>query len=171
MKHMSDAQKNHVALRVPIDEKFKKLWKYYIWQSFLAAVAFFIILLILGKEKRVVVSAMGATAFIVFAMPNAISAKSKNVIGGHLVGLILGMIFYFVEIPYLFEFPLVVGLTIFVMVALDVEHPPAVGTALAVLINEVSPDASFNVSFIIVAIAIALSICHYCLKHQLKDLV
>ena len=101
---MSDAKKNHVALRLPIDKKFKKLWKYYIWQSILAAVAFFVILLILGKEKIVVISAMGATAFIVFAMPNAVSAKSKNVIGGHLVGLILGMIFYFVEIPYLFEF-------------------------------------------------------------------
>jgi CBS-domain-containing membrane protein len=171
MKQTSDEQKKSITLRIPIDEKFKKLWKYYIWQSFLAAVAFFIIVLILGKEKIVVISAMGATAFVVFAMPNAASAKSRNVIGGHLVGLLLGMIFHFVEIPYLFEFPLVVGVAIFVMVTLDVEHPPAVGTALAVLINEVSPDASFNVSFIIIAIAIALSICHYCLKNHLKDLV
>jgi CBS-domain-containing membrane protein len=167
MKHVLDIQKNRVTLRVPIDEKFKKLWKYYIWQSFLAVVAFFIILLILGKEKIVVISAMGATAFIVFAMPNAVSAKSKNVIGGHLVGLVLGLIFYFIGIPYLFEFPLVVGLAIFVMATLDVEHPPAVGTALAVLINEVSPDASF----IVVAIAFTLSICHYYLKTHLKDLV
>jgi len=171
MKHTSDEQKNSITLRIPIDEKFKKLWKYYIWQSFLAAVAFLIILLILDKDKIVIISAMGATAFVVFAMPNAVSAHSQNVIGGHMVGLILGMIFHFIEIPYLFEFPLVVGLAIFLMVALDVEHPPAVGTAIAVLINEVSPDASFNVSFIIIAIAIALSICHYCLKKYLKDLV
>lgn len=152
---------------MPIDEKFKKLWKYYIWQSFLAAVAFFIILLVLDKDKMVVISAMGATAFIVFAMPNAVSAHSRNVIGGHLVGLILGMIFFFIEIPYFYEFPLVVGIAIFVMAALDVEHPPAVGTALAVLINEVSTD----VLFIIIATAVILSVCHYYLRHHLKDLV
>lgn len=167
MKQAEDRQKYRIVLRKPIDEKFKRLWKYYIWQSFLAAVAFFIILLILGKEKIVVISAMGATAFIVFAMPNAVSAKPKNVIGGHLVGLILGMAFCFVDFLYIYEFPLAVGMAIFVMVTLDVEHPPAVGTALAVLINEVSLDASL----VIIAIAITLSICHYYLKRYLKDLV
>lgn len=154
-------------MKTPIGEKFKKLWKYYIWQSFLAAVALFIIVLVLDKDKMVVISAMGATIFIVFAMPNAVSAHSRNVIGGHLVGLILGMIFFFIEIPYYYEFPLVVGIAIFVMVALDVEHPPAVGTALAVLINEVSHD----VLFIIIATAVILSVCHYYLRHYLKDLV
>jgi CBS-domain-containing membrane protein len=110
---------------------------------------------------------MGATAFIVFAMPNAVSAHSRNVIGGHLVGLIMGVIFFFVKMPYLYEFPLVVGFAIFVMAALDVEHPPAVGTALAVVINEVSPD----VSLILIAIAVLLSVCHYYLRNHLKDLV
>jgi len=167
MKNSMDLQKRQVKFRMSIDEKFKKLWKYYIWQSFLAAVALFIIVLALDKGKMVVISAMGATAFIVFAMPNAISANSKNVIGGHLVGLILGMIFFFIDIPYFYEFPLVVGVAIFVMAALDVEHPPAVGTALAVLINEVT----IEVVFIIIAAAVILSVCHYYLRHHLKDLV
>jgi len=61
----------------------------------------------------------------------------------------------------------VVGIAVFVMAALNVEHPPAAGTALAVLINEVSPD----VSIIIIAVAIILSLCHYYLRHHLKDLV
>jgi CBS-domain-containing membrane protein len=152
---------------VSIDEKFKKLWKYYIWQSFLAAVALFFIVLVLDKDKMVVISAMGATTFIVFAMPNAVSAHAKNVIGGHLVCLALGMIFFFIEIPYFYEFPLVVGFAIFVMAVLNVEHPPAVGTALAVLINEVSTE----VLFVIIATAVILSVCHYNLRHHLKDLV
>ena len=168
MKNSMDLQKRQVKFRMPIDEKFKKLWKYYIWQSFLAAVALFIIVLVLDKDKMVVISAMGATAFIVFAMPNAASAHSKNVIGGHLVGLALGMFFFFfIDIPYFYEFPLIVGIAIFVMAALDVEHPPAVGTALAVLINEVSTE----VLFIIIAAAVILSVCHYYLRHHLKDLV
>jgi CBS-domain-containing membrane protein len=167
MKSSMDLHKYQLTFRVPIDEKFKKLWKYYILQSFLAAIALFIIVLVLDKDKMVVISTMGATAFIVFAMPNAVSAHSRNVIGGHLAGLALGMLFFLIEIPYFYEYPLIVGIAIFVMAALDVEHPPAVGTALAVLINEVSTD----VLFIIIAIAVMLSLCHYYLRHHLKDLV
>ncbi|HUU19171.1 MAG TPA: HPP family protein [Sedimentisphaerales bacterium] len=158
---------HHITLRKPIGEKFKKLWKYYLWQSCLAAVALFIIVLILGKGKMVVISAMGATSFIIFAMPTAISAQTRNVIGGHLVGLASGTVFYFVELPYFLGYPLVVGVAIFIMVALDVEHSPAAGTALAVVINEVSPDVFVT----IMASAVILSQCRYYLRHHLKDLI
>ncbi len=158
---------HHITLHTPIGEKFKKLWKYYLWQSFLAAVALFIIVLILGKDKIVVISAMGATAFIVFAMPTAVSAHTRNVIGGHLVGLASGTIFYFAALPYFLEYPLTVGIAIFVMVALDVEHPPAAGTALAVVMNEVSPDVFVT----IMVSAVVLSQCRFYLRHLLKDLI
>ena len=154
-------------MHTPTEGKFKKLWKYYIWQSCLAAVALFIIVLILGKDKMVVISAMGATAFIVFAMPTAASAQTRNVIGGHFVGLVTGTIFYFVRLPYFIEYPLVVGIAIFIMVALDVEHPPAAGTALAVVINVVSPDVFFT----IIVSSIILSQCRFYLRHFLKDLI
>jgi CBS-domain-containing membrane protein len=159
---------HHINPRTSIWKKFKKLWKYYLWQSFLAAVALFFIVLVLGRDKMVVISAMGATSFIVFAMPTAASAQTRNVIGGHLVGLVSGTIFYFVALPYYFlEYPLAVGIAIFVMVALDVEHPPAAGTALAVVINEVSPDVFVT----IMASALILSQCRYYLRHHLKDLI
>ena len=150
-----------------IKEKFKKLWKYYLLQSLLAAAALFVLVLILGKDKMVVISAMGATAFIVFAMPTTVSAQTKNVIGGHLVGLAAGTIFYFITLPYYIEYPLAVGIAFFIMVALDVEHPPAAGTALAVVINEVSLDAFVT----IMLSAVILSQCRYYLRHRLKDLV
>ena len=156
-----------ITLHTPIGEKFKKLWKYYLWQSSLAAVALFIIVLILGKDKIVVISAMGATSFIVFAMPTTVSAKTRNVIGGHLVGLASGTIFYFATLPYFLEYPLAVGIAIFIMVALDVEHPPAAGTALAVVMNEVSPDVFVT----IMVSAVVLSQCRYYLRHHLKDLI
>jgi CBS-domain-containing membrane protein len=150
-----------------IKNKFKKLWKYYTLQSLLAATALSVLVLILGKEKMVIISTMGATSFIVFAMPKAESAQTRNVIGGHLVGLATGTIFYFTALPYFFEYPLVVGIAIFIMVALDVEHPPAAGTALAVVINEVSLDAFLT----IMISAVVLSQCRYYLRHYLKDLV
>ena len=115
----------------------------------------------------VVISSMGATSFIVFAMPKTVSAQTRHVIGGHLVGLGCGTIFYFTGLPYFIEYPLVVGIAICIMVALDVEHPPAAGTALAVVINEVSPDVFVT----IMVSALALSQCRYYLRHYLKDLV
>jgi len=157
----------NMELEATIKNKFKKLWKHYILQSLLATAALFILVLVLGKDKIVLISAMGATAFIVFAMPKTISAKTKNVIGGHLVGLASGAIFYFTIMPYFLEYSLAVGIAIFFMIVLDVKHPPAAGTALAVVINEISRDA-----FIIIMIsAVVLSQMRYYLRHYLKDLV
>jgi CBS-domain-containing membrane protein len=150
-----------------ITEKFKKLWIYYIIQSLMAAIALFIIVFVLGKERVVVISAMGATSFIVFAMPKAVSARTRNVVGGHLVGLASGAVFYFAALPYYVGYPLAVGIAVFLMVALDLEHPPSAGTALAVVVNEVS----FDVFVAIVISAIVLSQCRYYLRNHLKDLV
>jgi CBS-domain-containing membrane protein len=150
-----------------IIRKFEKLWLYYILQSFLAALALLIIVFVLGREKMVIISAIGATSFIAFAMPKAVSAKTRNILGGHLVGLASGAIFYFTALPYFVEYPCAVGLAIFLMVILDVEHPPAAGTALAVVINEVSLD----VFVALMTSALVLSQCRYYLRHYLKDLV
>ncbi len=150
-----------------IKSKFKKLWKYYILQRLLATIVLFILVLVLGRYKLVVISSMAATTFIVFAMPKTVSAKTKNVIGGHLVGLASGAIFYLTTLPFFVEYPLAVGFAILLMVALDVEHPPAVGTALAVVINEVSLNAFIT----IMLSAVILSQCRYYLRDYLKDLV
>ena len=151
-----------------IKYKFKKLWKNYIFQSSLAAAALLILTLLLGREKMVLISSMGATAFIVFAMPNVVSAKQKNVIGGHLVGLICGAVFCFTSFPYYIEYPLVIALAVFFMVALDLEHPPAAGTALAVVINEVS---GVNAFMTIMLSAVILSLARRYLGPWLKDLI
>ena len=156
-----------MKLEATIKDKFKRLWKYYILQSSLAACVLLILVLILGKDRMVVISAMGATSFIVFAMPKSVSAQTRHVIGGHLVGLASGTIFYFTPLSYLVEYPLAVGIAICIMVALDVEHPPAAGTALAVVINEVSP----HVFVTIMVSALVLSQCRYYLRHYLNDLV
>jgi CBS-domain-containing membrane protein len=150
-----------------IQTKLRQLWKYYIVQSLLAAAVLLILVLLLGQDKMVVVSAIGATAFIVFAMPKTASAQTKNVIGGHLVGLLSGTIFYFTAVPFALECALAVAIAIFLMVALDIEHPPAAGTALAVVINEVSPDVLVTVLISVVV----LSQCRYYLRNHLRDLV
>ena len=153
--------------KATIKYKFKKLWKHYILQSLLAATALFVIVIVLRDDKMVIISSMGATSFIVFAMPKAASAQTRNIIGGHLVGLASGAIFYLTTLPYFVEYSFAVGIAIFLMVALDVEHPPAAGTALAVVINEVTLNAFIT----IMLSAIILSQCRYFLRNHLKDLV
>lgn len=156
-----------MKIRHAIWGKFKKLWIHYVFQSLLAALSLFIIVLVLGKDKIVLISSIGASSFIVFAMPKSIAAQTRHVIGGHLAALIIGTLFNFTSFPASVEYSLVVGFVIFFMVALDVEHPPAVGTALAVVINEVTLDV-----FITVMIAaIILTQCRHFLRHRLKDLI
>ena len=156
-----------VQSRSPIITKLRALWKYYLLQSLLAATALFILTLVLTPQKTVAVSAMGGTAFIVFAMPKTVSAQTRNVIGGHLVGLASGAIFCFTSLPDSFEYAGAVGIAILLMVALDVEHPPAAGTAVAVVINEITAHA-----FVAIMVStLVMTQCRYLLRNRLKDLV
>lgn len=124
-------------------------------------------MLVIREGKYVVIASMGATAFICFAMPKAVSAQTRQVIGGHLIGLFCGAMFTLVHLPGIAEIPLVAAVTIFLMVALDMEHPPAVGTALAVTINEVD----WSVALAIMVGVIVITQVRYYLRHWLKDLV
>jgi len=56
--------------RMRIDQKFRAHWKQYIFQSFLATVVMFIILIVLKLQNAVITASIGATAFIIFTMPD-----------------------------------------------------------------------------------------------------
>jgi CBS-domain-containing membrane protein len=69
--------------KMKIDPKFSSHWRTYVLQSVYASIAVFFITLVLGMEHAVVIASIGATSFIVFAMPNNISGQPKRIIGGH----------------------------------------------------------------------------------------
>jgi len=69
---------------------FRELWKYYLFQSFLATIVFIIVMLVLRMQNVVVIASIGATAFIVFLMPKNISANHRRTIEDHIIGLISG---------------------------------------------------------------------------------
>lgn len=150
-----------------IKVKFIKLWPFYILQSLYASTALGVFLWLIGKENMVAVSALAASSFIVFALPKSVSANTRNVIGGHLTGLTCGIAFMCVPLPFEVVCSLAVGIAIFLMVALDFEHPPAVGTALAVVIHQVGREEFF----VILIGAIGLSLVHHILRNHLRDLV
>lgn len=154
-----------------IDRKFRSYWKNYVFQSFLAALTILLLLLLLNLEHVVVIAAIGATAFIVFAMPKDITARSRSIIGGHLVGFTVGSLCALLPqpCPYLsmLAYSLAVGLSILIMVTIDMEHPPAAATALGIAITGFSHDAAVAV----VTSVVLLSLAHHFLRPFFKDLV
>jgi len=68
-----------------LDLKFLNDWKSYIIQCGFATLSVFIITFLLFKNP-IIIASIGAISFIVFAMPNNISAQPKRIIGGHIVG-------------------------------------------------------------------------------------
>lgn len=148
-------------------DNFKELWKYYIFQSLLTGLVLFVVVLTVGKDKVVIIASMGATAFICFMTPRSVSAQTKHVIGGHFIALICGAIFVQTAIPYYVEFPSAVVLAAFLMVIFNVEHPPAAGTALAAVVNEVT---LVNAAIIMV-MSILITQCRYHMRYRLRDLI
>ena len=151
-------------------EEFRLYWKHYVLQSLFATVAVFVVLYFLSLQNAVIIASIGATAFIVFTMPDYVTAQPRNVIGGHLVGLFWGFVFSLIPHAATFEdlvcYSLAVGLSIFTMVVTDTEHPPAAGTALGVAITGMSPSVLVAVILSIVL----LSLMHRVFKPYLRDL-
>lgn len=153
-----------------IDREFRQHWKHYVMQSLLATVSVFIVLYFLSLQHAVIIASIGASAFIVFAMPDNITAQPRNLIGGQWVGLFSGFLFSLFSpsalIMTLGIYSLAVGVAIFTMVVIDMEHPPAAGTALGVAITGISMDVFIAVSLSI----ILLSLIHKFFKPYMRDL-
>ncbi|HUV56738.1 MAG TPA: HPP family protein [Dehalococcoidales bacterium] len=164
-----------------VDKSFVRKPRSYIVQSLLAVIAVAIILYFIEiLTHAVIIAALGASTFIVFAMPNSVTAQPRRLIGGHAVGLICGTICYYAflagplgRLALNWEFitwlacALAVGLSIFVMTITNTEHPPASATALSVVIY----GWSFKLTIFVLAGAIGLAIARKLLGSRLKDLV
>lgn len=151
-------------------QKFIFFWKHYVLQCILATTVIYLILMFLSLQNAVVIASLGASTFIVFAMPKQITAEPRHLIGGHLIGLVCGSLFYLIPTPEfitpLMIYALAVGLSIFIMVVTNTEHPPASGTALGVAMN----GFSWDVAFAVIVSVIALSFIHVVFKRYLEDL-
>ncbi|MFC1966105.1 HPP family protein [Chloroflexota bacterium] len=140
-----------------------------------------VILNVVGFLTRgAIVAALGASTFIIFAMPKAVTAQPRRLIGGHIVGLLCGLLCYYVFqawssgeqsqnwlILLRIDAAVAVGLSIFIMAITNTEHPPAAGTALGVVAHEWTYE---TIIFILVC-AISLAIFGRLLRGYLKDLV
>jgi CBS-domain-containing membrane protein len=131
------------------DDRFKARKKRYILQCGLATCAVFVVLFVLDAVMNTtIIASLGASAFIAFVFPHARLSRPRFLIGGYLIGTVVGCACsYLPSLPLLTQLPLAsawlnqvsgavsVGLTIFLMVITNVEHPPAAGLALGFVLN------------------------------------
>ena len=82
----------------------------------------------------------GATVFIVFALHNLETAQPKNIFFGHLVSVLVGIIFNETIGISFYSLGLSVGVAVALMVYFKVMHPPAASNPLVVLFTDVSFD-------------------------------
>ena len=82
----------------------------------------------------------GATVFIVFVLYNSETAQPKNIFFGHLVSVLVGIIFNETIGFSFYSLGFSVGTAVALMVYLKVMHPPAASNPLVVLFTDVSFD-------------------------------
>jgi len=153
----------------------------YAAQCGLATVACLVIMLSLDLMIRhvVIMASLGATTFIVFAMPQGRTAQGRSLAVGYLLGgavgcllsLLVGPLARLVgcpeDIPRVVLGALAVGLCTFGMVLLDAEHPPAAGFALGLVLR---PWAWIDLGFVSLSVLL-LILTRLALRRRLVDLL
>ena len=110
----------------------------------------------------------GATTFSVLVFYKADMAQPKNVFFGHLISIIVGILFNEIFGMSFITLGLAVGLALALMMYFKVEHPPAAANPLIALLS----DVSFEFIFLpvaggtIVIIILSILINRYLLKRN-----
>ena len=87
------------------------------------------------------IASFGSTMVLLYGYPESPFAQPKNIILGHFLTSLVGIIFLnYVPLPIFINIPLAVGLGVMLMILFKVTHPPAGGNPIIVIIGSVSYD-------------------------------
>jgi CBS-domain-containing membrane protein len=114
-----------------------------------------------------IAGSFGSSMVLLFGFPESPFAQPKNVFFGHLVTALVGVIFVaLVPLPIYINIALAVGVGIFLMILLNIVHPPAGGNPIMVIIGSVSYDYLISpiIFGCIIIIALAILINKFLLK-------
>jgi len=114
-----------------------------------------------------IAGSFGSSMVLLFGFPESPFAKPKNVFFGHLVTALVGVIFVtFIPLPIYISIALAVGVGIFLMILLNIVHPPAGGNPIMVIIGSVSYDYLLSpiIFGCIIIISLAILINKFLLK-------
>ena len=116
-------------------------------QSSIAGIFSFITILILTiltyktPYGLFLIASFGSTMVLLYGYPESPFAQPKNIIVGHFLTSLVGIIFLnFVHLPIFINIPLAVGFGVMLMILFKVTHPPAGGNPIIVIIGSVSYD-------------------------------
>ena len=168
------------------DKKFINHKRHYILQTLLAALFAFGVLIALGGYKHAEIlgivgfTSLGSSAFIAFGTYNVVTASTRSLIGGYFISVLAGICCWkiahdlggvYPELThyYLYELfaAIAIAIAMFFMTVLDVEHPPAAGLALGMVVE----DWSWHVLVIILIAVLILVIVRKLLKPYLISLI
>ena len=114
-----------------------------------------------------IAGSFGSSMVLLFGFPESPFAQPKNVFFGHLVTALVGVVFVaFIPLPLYISIALAVGVGIFLMILLNIVHPPAGGNPIMVIIGSVSFD--YLISPIIFGCIIIISLAILINKFLLK---
>lgn len=121
----------------------------YLLQCGMAGAVVFILLLVLDAvTQTVLIAALGASAFIAFAVPLSLHSSPRHMIGGYVIGIIAGCLMSSLNqwLGFSGELAanaamitfgaLATSTAMFLMVVTRTEHPPAAALALGLVLNE-----------------------------------
>jgi CBS-domain-containing membrane protein len=92
-----------------------------------------------------IAASFGSSMVLLFGFPESPFAQPKNVFFGHLVTALVGVFFVnFIPLPIYISIAGAVGIGIFLMIILDIVHPPAGGNPIMVIIGSASFEYLIN---------------------------
>jgi len=92
-----------------------------------------------------IAGSFGSSMVLLFGFPESPFAQPKNVFFGHLCTALVGVIFVnYVPLPIYINIALSVGVGVFLMILLNIVHPPAGGNPIMVIIGSASYDYLIN---------------------------
>jgi CBS-domain-containing membrane protein len=109
----------------------------------------------------------GSSMVLLFGFPESPFAQPKNVFFGHLLTAFVGVFFVnYVPLPIYINIALSVGAGVFLMILLNVVHPPAGGNPIMVIIGSASYEYLINpiIFGCIIILLLAILINKYLLK-------
>jgi len=159
-----------------IDDKVRKNFLNYLFQCALVTVILLLSLLFLNVlTETALIASLGATAFIVFAMPKSYSSSLRRLIGGYSIGISVGLLCYYLGIVFIDFSPLAsmthhsspiffaalsVGLSIFFMTITNTEHAPAAGISLGLVINQWSASTLLFIIVVMIVMIVVQRLFH-----------
>ena len=112
----------------------------------------------------------GSSMVLLFGFPESPFAQPKNVFFGHLITALVGVVFVnLITLPIYISIALAVGVGVFLMILLNIVHPPAGGNPIMVIIGSVSYDYLILpiISGCIIIISLAILINKFLLKKKI----